>query len=431
MLLVSHGDSTINTQSTKSNSVLDKRLIVILLIVLVNMVGAAMVTPILPLYAQRQFHMSPQMITLLLASFFAAQFLAGPVLGQLSDRYGRIPILIISQLGTVISFIMLALAQQVWILFAARILDGITGGNIIVAQAYVTDVTPRERRTEALGYVFAAFGVGFIIGPAVGGLAAGILNQHAPYYIAAVVTAIVVVLTWFVLEETITPDMRTAHKQKRGQGMSFNAVVANVPLVSILLIGFGAQFAFSMLQSTFSLFGEAVLFANNPERAEMGVGLLLAMIGVGQIVTQLFLVKQLVKRYGESPLVVVGGAIRSISMFVLVILAVPASAALTLFLFAIGTGMQIPALQSLVTNTVPDNQRGAVIGLFQSSMTLAIIIGTAIAGSLFAIAPIVPYITGGTVFAIMLIPAFFLMRWARREEEKRKNVMPVIVPAGD
>src|SRR5262245_34987546 len=152
MLLVSHGDSTINTLSANSNSVLDKRLIVILLIVLVNMVGAAMVTPILPLYAQRQFHMSPQTITLLLASFFAAQFLAGPVLGQLSDRYGRIPILIISQIGTVISFIMLALAQQVWVLFAARILDGITGGNIIVAQAYVTDVTPRERRTEALGY---------------------------------------------------------------------------------------------------------------------------------------------------------------------------------------------------------------------------------------------------------------------------------------
>jgi MFS transporter, DHA1 family, tetracycline resistance protein len=414
-----------------SNSVLDKRLIVILLIVLVNMVGAAMVMPILPLYAKNEFHMSAQTITLLNASFFAAQFIAGPFLGQLSDKYGRIPVLIVSQLGTVISFIMLAQAQQVWVLFAARILDGITGGNIIVAQAYVTDVTPRERRTEALGYVFAAFGVGFIVGPAVGGLSAGMLSPHAPYYIAAVVTAIVVVLTWFVLEETITPDMRAVQKQKRGQGMSFNSIVTNMPLVSILLIGFGAQFAFSMLQSTFSLFGEAVLFADTPERAEIGVGLLLAMIGVGQIVTQLFLVKQLVRRYGESPLVVVGGVIRSLSMFVLVLIANSASAALTLFLFAVGTGMQIPALQSLITNTVADDQRGAVIGWFQSSMTLAIIIGTAVAGSLFEIAPIVPYTTGGVIFAVMVIPAIFLMRWARREEVRRTNEIPAALTVGD
>jgi len=375
--------------------------------------------------------MSPQMITLLGASFFAAQFIAGPILGQLSDKYGRIPVLIISQIGTVISFIMLAQAQQVWVLFAARILDGITGGNIIVAQAYVTDVTPRERRTEALGYVFAAFGFGFVVGPAIGGLAAGTLNQHAPYYIAAFVTALVVILTWFVLEETITPDMQAAQKQKRGQGMSFNSVVTNMPLISILLIGFGAQFAFAMLQSTFSLFGEAVLFADTPERAELGVGLLMAMLGVGQIVTQLFLVKQLVKRYGESSLVVVGGVIRSISMFVLVLIAVPASAALALFLFAMGTGMQLPSLQSLITNTVADDQRGAVIGWFQSSMTLAIIVGTAVAGSLFEIAPIVPYILGGVVFAVMLIPAFFLGRWVRREEIKRTMDMPAVVTVGD
>jgi MFS family permease len=238
-------------------------------------------------------------------------------------------------------------------------------------------------------------------------------------------------MTWVVLEETITPAMRTEDKQKRGQGMSLSSVVTNMPLVSILLIVFGSQFAFSMLQSTFSLFGESVLFADNPDHVELGVGLLLAMIGIGQIVTQLFLVKQLVKRYGESPLVVVGGVIRSISMFVLVILAVPASAALTLFLFAVGTGMQLPALQSLVTNTVPDNQRGGVMGLFQSSMSLSIIIGTAVAGSLFEIAPIVPYVTGGFIFAIMLIPAFFLMRWTRSEEDKRKISMSAATLSGD
>ena len=379
-----------------------------------------MVLPILPLYAKREFGMQPQTITLLNTSFFAAQFIAGPFIGRLSDKYGRIPILLISQIGTVIAFLILGFAGQVWLLFFARILDGITGGNIIVAQAYVTDITPREKRTEALGYIFAAFGVGFIIGPAVGGILAHYFSYETPYIFAAIAATIVVILTWFMLEETVTSEVRAENKSKRNQSLNAATVVKNMPLISILLIAFGAQFAFSMLQATFSLFGEAVLFADKPEWAELGVGLLLATIGIGQIFTQLYLVKRLVKRFGESTLIIIGGIIRSISMFVLVILAVPASAALTLFLFAVGTGTQMPALQSLITNTVPDNQRGSVLGFYQSAISLSIIIGSAISGSLFEIAPIVPYVVGGIIFALMLIPAFFLMQWARRQEEKRK-----------
>ncbi|MDQ7024282.1 MAG: MFS transporter [Anaerolineae bacterium] len=417
-------------QQTESKSILDKRLIVILLIVLVQMIGAAMVFPILPLYAKREFGMQPQTITLLITAFFAAQFIAGPFIGRLSDKYGRVPILIMSQIGTVIAFLILGLSGQVWMLFFARILDGITGGNIIVAQAYVTDIIPRERRTEALGYVFAAFGVGFIVGPAVGGLLSTYFTYQTPYFVAAAAATIVVILTWFMLEETVTPEVRAENKQKRGQSMNVGAIVKNLPLISILLMAFGSQFAFSMLQSTFSLFGEAVLFADNPERAELGVGLLLATVGVGQIFTQLYLVKKLAKRFGDSPLVIIGGVIRSISMFVLVILAVPASAAVTLFLFAMGTGMQMPALQSLVTNTVPDNQRGGVLGLYQSSLSLSIIFGSAISGAIFEIAPIVPYIVGGSIFALMLIPAFFLVQWVRQQEESQKINLPQSAPVG-
>ena len=148
---------------------IDKRLLTILLIVFVQMLGAAMILPILPLYAKSEFNMTPQVITLLNTAFFGAQFVAGPYLGRLSDKHGRVPVLILSQIGTAVSFFMLAFAPNVAVLFLARILDGITGGNIIVAQAYITDVTPRERRTEALGYVFAIFGLGFIFGPILGG----------------------------------------------------------------------------------------------------------------------------------------------------------------------------------------------------------------------------------------------------------------------
>jgi len=159
---------------------LDRRLTTILMIVFVQMVGASLILPILPLYAQDEFGLSPQAITLLAASFFAAQFLAGPYLGRLSDRVGRVPVLLVSQIGTVVAFISLGLAPAAWVLYAARILDGITGGNIIVAQAYVTDVTPPEKRSEALGMILAAFGISFFVGPALGGLALRLFGPRIP-----------------------------------------------------------------------------------------------------------------------------------------------------------------------------------------------------------------------------------------------------------
>lgn len=265
-----------------------------------------MVLPILPLYASRQFNMSASTITLLNTSFFAAQFIAGPFLGRLSDRYGRIPVLLVSQIGTVIAFLMLGFGQSVAMLFAARILDGITGGNIIVAQAYIADITPQKERTTALGYLFAACGVGFIIGPAVGGILSSQFSYQTPYIFAAITAAIVVILTYLILEETVTNEQKTENQRGGQTEMSFSSIIGNIPLVNILVITFGAQLAFAMLQSTFSLFGDAVLFADKPEQAELGVGLLFAMVGVGQIVTQGFILKRIVRRFGDGAVVLVG-----------------------------------------------------------------------------------------------------------------------------
>ena len=417
---------------TSSGSLRDKRLIVILLIVFVQIIGATMVLPILPLYASREFGMSESMITLLNTSFFAAQFIAGPFLGRLSDQYGRIPVLIVSQIGTVIAFLMLGFGNAIWILFAARTLDGITGGNIIVAQAYITDITPEEERTTALGYLFAAIGVGFIFGPVVGGLLSSQFSYQTPYLFAATAASIVVILTYFVLEETVTDEQKEENTRGDQPKMTFTSVIKNIPLVGILLITFGAQVAFAMLQSTLSLFGEFVLFADNPEQAELGVGLLFTMVGVGQIITQGFILKRIVKRFGDGMVILVGAVIRSISMFVLVIIAIPISAALAVFLFAVGTGLQLPALQSIITRTVPKNQRGAVMGLYQSAFSLAIIVGSAIAGFMFEVDPILPYVFGGVLFAIMIVPAYYLMKW-NRSQKRADDVMlePKIVPAGD
>jgi len=403
---------------------INTRLAVILLVVFVQMVGASMVLPILPIYALNEFQMSPQTVTLLLTSFFAAQFIAGPFIGRLSDQYGRIPVLIISQIGTVFSFLLLGLAWSVPILFFARILDGITGGNLIVAQAYVTDVTPKEERTQSLGYIFAAFGVGFIVGPAIGGFLASRFSYETPYLAASAAAAITVLLTWLMLDESLTPEQRAANRDKSSnQNLGAKDVVTNLPLMSVLGITFGSQFGFAMLQSTFALFGEAVIFRGEPsETVNLGIGLLLAMVGIGQIFTQAVLVKPLTKRFDESVLNLIGTILRGVSTLMLVLIISPYAAGVAMFIFAMGLGVQMPALQTLAVSFVPDGYRGAVLGIYQSAFSLAIIFGSAIAGMLFAIAPAFPYWVGAGLFGIMIVPGMLLVQWSKNQ--KYKTVSP-------
>lgn len=418
----------------------DPRLLTILLIVFVQIVGASMVLPILPLYAQRNFAMTPQVITLLITIFFAAQFLAGPIIGRMSDNYGRLPVLIISQVGTVISFAMLGLAESVTILFVARLLDGITGGNIIVAQAYITDITPKEERTQALGYIFAAFGLGFILGPALGGVLSALFGDRIPFLLAAIAATITVVITWTTLTETVTVEQRESNRLKGKRGLNPVDVLTNRPLMLILLITFGGQFAFGMLQSTFALFGEAVWFADfNPRMTNLGVGLLLAVVGLGQFFTQMFLLKRVLKRYGDGMVALMGLALRGVSMFMIAWVTALWLTPVGAILFAIGSGFMMPTLQSLATNTVPDEFRGGVLGWYQSAFSLSIIFSTAIAGTLFEITPQTPYLVGGTLFLVMTIPAIFLVRWSRQQAavddvavvDENKTVSPQATAATD
>ena len=397
----------------------DPRLVTILLIVLVQMVGASMALPILPLFARREFSMEPQTITLLISVFFAAQFAAGPFIGRASDRYGRLPVLIISQVGTVISFVMLALAQGPAMLFASRILDGITGGNIVVAQAYVTDITPRNQRTQSLGLIFAAFGVGFIIGPALGGVLAAMFGERIPFLLASIAAALTVWLTWRNLDETLTPEKRAASQQTNRPGLSPMQVMGNSPLLLILLMTFATQFSLGLLQASFALYGEEVLFADYSEPVtNLGIGLLLAMVGVGQVFTQIVLLRRMLERFGEGWLVIIGTGLRAIAFFALAVAVLPWLAGVGTFFFAVGSGLMVPALQSLVTNTVGDNLRGGVLGLFQSAASLSIIFSTAMGGTLFAIEPVFPFVLALALMLILLAPSVYLMRWSNQQVEQ-------------
>jgi DHA1 family tetracycline resistance protein-like MFS transporter len=390
---------------------LDRRLLTILLIVFVQMLGTAMILPILPLYAKREFAMSDQVIPLLISAYFVAQFIAGPYLGRLSDNYGRIPVLIISQLGTAVSFAMLAWAPNVEVLFLARILDGITGGNIIVAQAYITDVTPREERTKSLGYIFAVFGLGFIFGPALGGILSAALGPRLPYLIAAVAALITTGITWLALDETITKEEQSARRQTKQPGIAFRQIVTNQPLFLVLIVAFVGQFGVGLLRATYALFGEAVLFNGYDENTtNLGIGLLLSVVGLGQFFTQMLLLGRMVKRFGEAQLVIIGDIVRALGFLVLALALTPLVGAVASLLFAMGTGLMMPPLQSLATRTVDDRMRGGVLGVYQSSISLAIIVSTAIAGFIYAVLPALPFWFGFGLGMLILIPAFMLLR---------------------
>jgi len=395
---------------------IDRRLLTTLLVVFVQMLGASLIFPVLPLYAQREFQLSAELITLLASSFFAAQFLSGPYVGRLSDSYGRIPVLIVSQIGTVISFVILAFAPSFGWLFFARILDGITGGNIIVAQAYITDITPREKRTESLGYILAAFGLGFMFGPALGGALAAAYGPSVPFLVAAVAAGAVVLFTWYALDETLSAEERRRARARRAGSLSIGSLLGGapwaLPLLAILLIAFLGQFALGLLQSTFALFGEAVLFkGESREITDVGIGLLLSVVGVSQLFTQTYLLRRLARRFDEGQLVVLGSGLRTIGMMVYALVTTPWLGAFGSLFFAVGYGLSSPPLQSMSTSLVADQDRGSVLGWFQSSINLSTIISTAIAGVLFARGPTVPYWIGAATSFLVVATMIGIMRW--------------------
>jgi len=389
---------------------LDRRLLVVFLIVFVNFLGGTIVLPTLPLYARRHFDAPDSAVTMLQAAYFAAQFLAGPFLGRLSDKYGRLPILIISQIGTFLSFVMLGLAPSLTWLFAARLLDGITGGNVIVAQAYITDITTKANRTRALGLIFAAYGLGLVAGPALGGVLS-VFGEQVPFIVGAITSLATVILTSLVLRESLPVEERLARRKNR-VAMRPRDILENRTLLLIIFTAFGGQFAFALFNSTFALFGEEVLFRDyDPQHVGLAVGLLLGGLGVGQLITQLILIQRLVDRFGERWLVVLGALLRGFSLLSLLVFRAPwLVGAVSMVAFAIGAGIMMPSLQSLTTTSVSEKISGGVLGVYQSGTSLGLILGSAIAGMLFDITPTTPYIVGGLMYLVVTIPAVLLLR---------------------
>jgi DHA1 family tetracycline resistance protein-like MFS transporter len=344
--------------------VVTRPLLIIFLTIFVNLVGFGIIIPLLPYYAET-FGASPVVVGLLFAVFSLCQLVAAPVLGDLSDRLGRRPILIFSLAGTVVSFVMLALAHSVTMLFAARIVDGLSGGNISTARAYVADITEPKDRARAYGLIGAAFGLGFILGPALSGILSHV-SYTAPIWAAAGVTLVATLMAWLWLPETV-------HRARAGSGNPLRYLPALVrrPVVRrVLAIDFVYWCAFAIFQTTFALFA-ARRFDFDVART----GYMFAAFGVLGAVIQGGLIRPVVRRLGDKTTFRIGlafGAVglagaalaHSVTMFVLAL--VP---------LALGIGFGHPTMASLVSLAAAGDEQGRVQGAASAVESLGRTVG--------------------------------------------------------
>ena len=380
-------------------------LAVIFVTVFIDLVGFGIVIPVLPLYAER-FGASPLVIGCLLGAYSLMQFIFAPILGKLSDRVGRRPVLLLSMIGTSIGFFLMGCARTLWLLFIARIIDGVTGGNISTAQAYIADVTPTHQRSRGMGLIGAAFGLGFIFGPALGGLLSRV-SLAAPFFFAAALAAGNAVAVYFLLPESLSMEQRSRAREHASIAQTFKETKSWL-LAAVMVTYFLTTMAFSLLTATYSLFTERRFGYGATQN-----GYIFAAQGVLGAVIQGALLGWLLKVFTDKRLIVAGTLFLAVSLVVL-----PISATVVMLLTAtagIGIGHSLIAapLNGLASKQVSDTSQGRVLGLMQSSASLARIIGPVLggwllghdAGALSIQFGRTPYWTSGAVMLVALVLA--------------------------
>lgn len=369
-------------------------LLPIFLIVLVDVLGLTIVIPLLAIYSET-FGASALVASLLMPTYAICQLVAGPILGRLSDRHGRRPILLISQLGTLIGFAMLAEASALWMVFVGRALDGLTAGNLTVAQAYISDHTPPERRARAFGLIGIAFGLGFLVGPAVSGWLST-YGIAAPFWAAASLSGISILGTWFLLpnDAPTAPGGRPPATDEDGPVAPGGTRIGVLdwaryveyfrrPVLRGLLIQFFIyMFAFSLFTGGFALFAERHLWWDGHLFTPREIGFTFAGAGLVGLLVQGGLFGRLVARYGEHRVAVAGFAMLCAGYVVLGLTETLALLALSTLLSGFGGTVVRPTITSLVTQLAARHEQGVVLGLTQSLSSVAAIAAPPLAGLL-------------------------------------------------
>ena len=359
--------------------------------VALDMVGFGIVAPILGRYADR-FGASGLQVGLLFASFSLAQMICAPMLGRLSDRVGRKPVIIVSLIGTAVGSFVTGIAGALWVLFVGRIFDGASGASIAVAQSAVVDLGKPEQRARMLGLLGMAFGVGFVVGPALGGLAA-LGGPHVPFFVASGLAAANAIAAVIRLPETSTTVRQPRSPSRRVRQVN-----------RFIVIGFFSALPFAGFEATFSLFGGARF-----DLTEGSTAAVFFAIGLAMSLVQGMLIGPLTKRFGSTRLLQSGLVLVACGLGVLGGASVWVVLFVALALIVVGSGVSNPSLTTLVANSAPADQRGEVLGFQQSAGALARVIGPPLAGLSFDRVGIgAPYSLGALVFLIAIVASWQL-----------------------
>lgn len=357
-------------------------LVPIFLIVSVDVLGLTIILPLLPFYAEK-FGASPSVVGLLVSTYALCQLIAGPILGRMSDHMGRRPLLLVSQMGTFIGFLILAYANALWIIFLSRVIDGLTAGNLSLAQAYISDVTKPEDRAKSFALIGIAFGMGFLIGPGISGYLSQFSYQY-PILAAAALSATSILATYFLLPST-TPqaaDAATPRKFTVLDWGNYARYFRQPDLAPLLWQFFAFTLAFSMFMSGFPLFAERRFEWHGHPFGPKEVGYIYAYLGVLGVILQGGLIGRLVKAFGELTLVRAGFFFGMVGLAALGFThAIPLLLVVTA-ISSSGTGVVRPVLTSLITQKAGRSEQGVVLGLTQSLNSISAIIAPAIGGFL-------------------------------------------------
>ncbi|WP_044748311.1 tetracycline resistance MFS efflux pump [Bacillus alveayuensis] len=372
------------------------------------MVGFGIIIPVLPFFAEK-VGANPTQLGLLMALYSFMQLIFAPIWGRLSDRYGRKPILLIGISGLTISFFLFAVSTELWMLFATRILGGLlSSATMPTAMAYVADVTTPENRGKGMGMIGAAVGLGFIFGPAIGGIFSK-TSLNMPFFIAGFLSFVTSLFVFVFLKESLPKEMRTeTSKQREPIWKAFSGA-----MIFLYILQFFVSFSLSGLEATFAYYA-----AKQANIGSTELGYIFMIMGLAGAFVQGGLIGKLIKKYGEGK-VIQGGIIVSALGFALILLIKDfLTAALYLSIFGIGNGVIRPCLSSLITKHSTVGQ-GSATGLLSSFDSLGRIIGPPIAGWLFTMMIGLPYISG----IILSFGAFILLYLFSRQVKKEKITM--------
>ena len=357
--------------------------------VALDLVGFGIIVPILGRYAER-FGANGLQVGLMFASFSVAQMVFAPILGRISDKVGRKPVIVFSLIGTAVGSFVTGAAGALWVLFLGRILDGASGASVAVAQGAVADIAPPEQRARLMGMLGAAFGVGFVVGPALGGLAA-LGGPHVPFYLAGSIAAINAVAAMIRLPETKPDTSHITEKSQRGTALS-------PALKRFALVGFLSMLGFAGFEATFSIWGQKQFGFT-----EGSASIVFVFVGVTLVAVQGGLIGPLTEKLGSRKLLRIGLSLVAVGLLLLGFTTTWPMLFVALFLLSLGQGMSGPSGGALVAELAPVERRGEAIGYQQSTAAFGRVAGPVMAGALFDHVGIsAPFLVSGIliVFAV-------------------------------